>query len=270
MLQARRMTNPTSTSSPRGLAYGKIVLITGSGGGLGRAAALAFAREGAQIVGLDLQPADLHETEALVRSNGGEMTGIAPVDLTDAAQVERAVEQAAAAYGGLDVVYNNAAAVRFGPMPAYSAEDWRWTIAGELEIPFLVSRFAWSHMVQRGGGAIINVASIAGMIGGQVPPMVGHCAANAGIIGMTRQLALEGAAHGIRAVAISPGPILTPLSDRDLGDDQAARDAITAKTLLKRFGRPEEVVELAVFLASDRAAYITGANIPVDGGSTAW
>jgi NAD(P)-dependent dehydrogenase (short-subunit alcohol dehydrogenase family) len=100
--------------------------------------------------------------------------------------------------------------------------------------------------------------------------MVGHCAANAGIIGMTRQLALEGAPHGIRSVAISPGPILTPLSDRDLGDDQAARDAITAKTLLKRFGRPEEVVELAVFLASDRAAYITGANFPVDGGSTAW
>jgi NAD(P)-dependent dehydrogenase (short-subunit alcohol dehydrogenase family) len=248
----------------------KVVLITGSGGGLGRAAALAFAREGAKIVGLDLVVDDLHETEALVRAGGGEMTGIAPVDLTDAGQVERAVEEAAAAYGGLDVIYNNAAAVRFGPMPGYSVEDWRWTIAGELDIPFIVSRSSWPHLVARGGGVIINVASIAGMIAGEVPPMIGHCAANAGIIGMTRQLALEGAPHGIRAVAISPGPILTPLSDRDLGDDQAARDAITAKTLLKRFGRPEEVVELAVFLASDRAAYITGANLAVDGGSTAW
>ncbi|WBB66932.1 SDR family oxidoreductase [Micromonospora sp. WMMD812] len=87
---------------------------------------------------------------------------------------------------------------------------------------------------------------------------------------MMRQLALEGAPHGIRAVAISPGPILTPASERDLGVDQAARDAITSKKLVKRFARPEEVVELVVFLASDRAAYITGANYPVDGGATAW
>ncbi|MFD0579196.1 SDR family NAD(P)-dependent oxidoreductase [Dactylosporangium darangshiense] len=100
--------------------------------------------------------------------------------------------------------------------------------------------------------------------------MAGHTAANAGVIALTRQLALEGAPHGIRAVAISPGPVLTPASDRDLGDDRAARDAITAKTLLKRFAQPEEIVELAAFLASDRASYITGANYPVDGGATAW
>ena len=87
---------------------------------------------------------------------------------------------------------------------------------------------------------------------------------------MTRQLALEGARHGIRAVAISPGPFLTPASDRDLGDNQEARDAVTKKTLLKRFGKPEELVELAAFLASDRAAYITGVNYAVDGGATAW
>ena len=133
-----------------------------------------------------------------------------------------------------------------------------------------MSKFAWPHLVRRGGGVIINVASMAGMIAGEVPPMVAHSAANAGVIGMTRQLALEGARHGIRAVAISPGPVLTPASDRDLGDNQAARDAITGKTLLKRFARPEEIVELAAFLASDRAAYITGANYPVDGGATAW
>ena len=91
-----------------------------------------------------------------------------------------------------------------------------------------------------------------------------------GVNAMTRQLALEGARYGIRAVAISPGPFLTPAADRDLGDNQAARDAITRKTLLKRFGQPGEVAELAVFLASDRASYITGANYPVDGGATAW
>ncbi|GIF72021.1 SDR family NAD(P)-dependent oxidoreductase [Asanoa siamensis] len=253
-----------------GLVEGKVVLITGSGGGIGRVSALAFAREGARIVGLDINTEANNETVRLVRAAGGEMTGIAPVDLRDPTQVRVAVDEAAAAYGGLDVIYNNAALVRFGPMSAFSVEDWRTTIAGELDIPFFVSRFAWSHLVSGGGGVILNVASIAGMIAGANPPMVAHAAANAGVIGMTRQLALEGAPHGIRAVAISPGPTLTPLSDRDLGDDQAARDAITSKTLLKRFARPDEVVELAVFLASDRASYITGANYPVEGGSTAW
>ncbi|MGW5262680.1 SDR family NAD(P)-dependent oxidoreductase [Microbispora sp. NPDC004025] len=253
-----------------GTLDGKVVLITGTAGGQGRVASLVFAREGAKVVGCDIQVAANDETVELVRRAGGDMTGIAPVDLTDPEQARRMVEDAVAAYGGLDVVYNNAAMPRFGPMPDVSVEDWRATIAGELDISFFVSKFAWPYLVRRGGGVIINVASMAGMIAGEIPPMVAHSAANAGVIGMTRQFALEGARHGIRAVAISPGPVLTPASDRDLGDNQAARDAITRKTLLKRFARPQEIVELAAFLASDRAAYITGANYAVDGGATAW
>ncbi|MBB2748326.1 UNVERIFIED_ORG: NAD(P)-dependent dehydrogenase (short-subunit alcohol dehydrogenase family) [Microbispora rosea subsp. rosea] len=253
-----------------GTLDGKVVLITGTAGGQGRVASLVFAREGAKVVGCDIQVDANNETVELVRRAGGDMTGIAPIDLTDPEQARQLVEDAVAAYGGLDVVYNNAAMPRFGPMPDFSVEDWRVTIAGELDIPFFVSKFAWPHLVRRGGGVIINVASMAGMIAGEVPPMVAHSAANAGVIGMTRQFALEGARHGIRAVAISPGPVLTPASDRDLGDDRAARDAITRKTLLKRFARPEEIVELAAFLASDRAAYITGANYAADGGATAW
>ncbi|MET8281797.1 SDR family NAD(P)-dependent oxidoreductase [Micromonospora sp. NPDC005174] len=253
-----------------GTLDGKVVLITGTGGGLGRVAALTFAREGAKVVGADIQVDGNNETVDLVRAAGGEMTSIAPVDLTDPEQARTLVEDAVAAYGGLDVVYNNAAALRFGPLPDFSVEDWRYTIAGELDIPYLVSKFAWPHLVRRGGGVIINAASMAGMIAGHVPPMVGHTAANAGVIGMTRQLALEGAPHGIRAVAVSPGPIISPASERDLGDNQAARDAIIGKTMLRRFAQPEEVAELVVFLASDRASYITGANYPVDGGATAW
>jgi NAD(P)-dependent dehydrogenase (short-subunit alcohol dehydrogenase family) len=252
------------------LLDGKVVLITGTGSGMGRVAAQVFAREGAKVVGGDILAEANEETVELVRRAGGEMTGIAPVDLTDADQVWHLVEDAAAAYGGLDVVYNNAASLRFGPMPDFPVEDWRTTITGELDIPFFVSKFAWPHLVRRGSGVIINVASIAGMIAGENPPMVGHAAANAGVIGMTRQMALEGAALGIRAVVISPGPVLTAASDRDLGDNQAMRDAITSKTLLKRFARPEEVVELAAFLASDRASYITGANYAVDGGASSW
>lgn len=237
---------------------------------MGRVAAMVFAREGAKVVGCDIQAEANNETVEMVRQAGGEMTGIAPINLTDPEQVQRLVEEAVAAYGGLDVVYNNAAMQRFGPMPEFSIEDWRTTITGELDIPFFVSKYAWPHLVQRGGGVIINVGSVAGMIAGETPPMVAHCAAKAGVIGLTRQLALEGAKHGIRAVTISSGPVLTPASDRDLGDNQAARDAITSKTLLKRFGQPEEIVELAAFLASDRAAYITGANYAVDGGASAW
>jgi len=253
-----------------GTLDGKVALITGTGGGIGRVAALTFAREGAKVFGCDIQTAGNDETIELVRAAGGEMAGFAPADLTDPEQARQVVDAAAAAFGGLDIVYNNAASLRFGPMPDYSVEDWRATIAGELDIPFFVSKFAWPHLVGRGGGVIINAASMAGMIAGEFPPMVGHCAANAGIIGMTRQLALEGAKVGIRAVTISPGPTLTPASDRDLGDNQPVRDAITAKTLVKRFAQPEEVVELVAFLASDRAAYITGTNIPVEGGATAW
>ncbi|WP_329528678.1 SDR family NAD(P)-dependent oxidoreductase [Streptomyces sp. NBC_01462] len=253
-----------------GILDEKVVLITGTGGGMGRVAALIFAREGARIVGVDIQAGGNAETAELVRRAGGEITSIAPVDLTDPDQVHQMADSAADAYGGLDVVYNNAAMQRFGAMPDFSVEDWRATEAGELDIPFFVSKYTWPHLVRRGGGVIINVASEAGLIAGSTPPMIAHTAANAGVIGMTRQLALEGAPHGIRAVAISPGPVLTPASDRDLGDNQAMRDAIISKTLLKRFARPEEIVELAAFLSSDRASFITGANYPVDGGASAW
>lgn len=257
-------------NTPKGMLDNKIVLITGTGGGMGRIAALTFAREGAKVIGCDINVDANNETVGLVKNAGGEMRGIAPSNLTDPGQAQKVVEEAASAYGGLDVLYNNAAMQRFGPMPHFSIEDWRTTIAGELDIPFFMSKFAWPYLVNRGGGVIINIASVAGMIAGETPPMVAHCAAKAGVIGMTRQLALEGAKHGIRAVAISSGPVLTPASDRDLGDNQAARAAITSKTLLKRFGQPEEIVDLAAFLASDKAAYITGTNYAVDGGASAW
>ena len=142
-----------------GLLDKKVVLITGTGGGLGRVAAQTFAREGAKVVGSDIKVEANNETVELVRRAGGEMTGIAPIDLTDPDQASKMVEDAVAAYGGLDVVYNNAAIQHFGPMPDFSIDDWRATITGELDIPFFVSKFAWPHLVQRGGGVIINIAS---------------------------------------------------------------------------------------------------------------
>lgn len=248
------------------LLDGKIALITGTAGGQGRVACGVFAREGARVIGCDIRTAENEATVYDVRESGGEMTGFAPVDLTDPAQVERFVAAAAEVYGGLDVIYNNAGAARFGEVAAMSIGDWRATIAGELESTYFVTRYAWPHLVARGGGVIINVASMAGMIGFPAPPMAAHAAANAGLIGLTRQLAVEGAPVGIRAVNISPGAIVT--READLEADQRA--SIANRTLLKRWGRPGEVVEVAAFLASDRASYITGANVPVDGGTTSW
>lgn len=248
------------------LLDGKVALITGTAGGQGKVACGVFAREGARVIGCDIRARENEETVRGVRDAGGEMTGFAPVDLTDPQQVERFVDQASAAYGGIDIVYNNAGAARFGPIAEMPIDDWRATIAGELDSTYYVTRYAWPHLVTRGGGVVINVASMAGMIGFPEPPMAAHAAANAGLIGLTRQLAVEGAPLGIRVVNISPGAIVT----READLDPAAREAIAARTLLKRWGRPAEIVEVAAFLASDRASYITGANIPVEGGTTSW
>jgi len=245
---------------------GKVALITRTAGGQGRVACSVFAREGARVIGCDIRAAENQETVDGVRAGGGEMTGFAPVDLTDPAQVERFVAAAAEIYGGVDIVYNNAGAARFGSVASMPVEDWRATIAGELDSTWYVTHFAWPHLVARGSGVVINVASMAGMIGFAEPPMAAHAAANAGLIGLTRQLAVEGAPVGIRAINISPGAIVT----READLDPAAREAIASRTLLKRWGRPAEIVEVAAFLASDRASYITGANIPVEGGTTSW
>jgi NAD(P)-dependent dehydrogenase (short-subunit alcohol dehydrogenase family) len=252
--------------SSMALLDGKVALITGTARGQGRAACGVFAREGAKVIGCDIRVAENEETVRGVLDAGGEMTGFAPVDLTAPEQVERFVAAAVQVYGGIDVVYNNAGAARFGPVAAMSIGDWRATIAGELDSTYFVTRYAWPHLVARGGGAIINVASMAGMIGFAAPPMAAHAAANAGLIGLTRQLAVEGAPVGIRVVNISPGAIVT----READLDPAQREAIANRTLLKRWGNPAEIVEVAAFLASDRASYITGANIPVDGGTTSW
>lgn len=249
-----------------GLLDGKVALITGTAAGQGRVACHIFAREGARVIGCDIHAEGNEETVAAVRAEGGEMAGFAPVDLTDPALVEAFVAKAASAFGGLDIVYNNAGAARFGPVADMAIADWSATIAGELNTSYLVTRFAWPHLVVRGGGVVINVASMAGIIGFPEPPMAAHVAANAGLIGLTRQLAVEGAPFGIRAVTLSPGPIVTRQDDLN----EATRDVIASRTLLKRWGRPEEVVEVAAFLASDKASYITGANIPVEGGATAW
>lgn len=245
---------------------GKVALITGTGGGQGRAAALAFVEAGALVVGCDLKVEGNEETAALVRSRGGSMVAMQPVDLGDRAQARQWVAEATAQHGRIDVVYNNASAARLGPFEQVSDADWDYTIRNELDLCYSVTRAAWPYLMKR-GGVIINIASIAATNAAGAP-QAAHSATKGAIVALTRELAMEGGAHGIRVLCISPGVIETPPLMEYLSVPEI-REAILARNLIKRIGRPEDIAAAAVFLASDLAGYITGINLVIDGGYTA-
>lgn len=247
---------------------GKVVLITGIGGGMGRAAALRFAAEGAKVVGCDIAEPGLAETVELVRAAGGEITGHAPVNLADAAEAAAWIDRAAEVYGGFDVLYNNASHPKFGAIDELSIDDWNYVMNNELNLVFYASKAAWPHLKHRGGGVIVNVGSIAGTRGVEFMPQNAHGTAKAGVINLTQQLAVEGGPHHIRAVCVSPGFTVTP-STAWLVDSgpQPFKDNI-ARIPLGRVGQPDDIVNAALFLASDEASWITGVNLVVDGGGS--
>jgi len=247
----------------------KVALITGIGGGQGRAAALRFAAEGATVVGCDINGSGAADTLSAVR-NAGLDADIGPdaVDLSEPREARRWVEAAAEDHGRIDIVYNNGSAARPGSIGELSVEDWRFTIRNELDLVFFVTKYAWPILIRSGGGAIINIASVAGWTGNRLVPFVAHMAAKGAVIAMTRQMAAEGAPVGIRAVSISPGTIVTP-GTADMLAVPEVHDALIAQSLIPRLGQPADVVALAAFLASDEASYVTGADFVVDGGLTA-
>jgi len=244
---------------------GKIALISGTARGMGRAAALEFAAQGAAVFGCDLDEKASAETVELVTAAGGQMAALAPVDLASA-EAPGPGPAAVAEFGGVDILYNNTSALRNGPLMELSDEDWHFTIKNELDIVWFSVRAAWPELVTRGGGAIVNVASISARLGARFVGQVPHGSAKGGVLAMTKHLCVAGGPLGIRANAILPGLIYTPETARFIDDPDGPLPGILAKIPLGRYGHASEVARLAAFLASDDAAFITGAEIAIDGG----
>jgi meso-butanediol dehydrogenase/(S,S)-butanediol dehydrogenase/diacetyl reductase len=249
---------------------GKIVLISGTGGGQGRAAALAFAKAGAKVLGCDINVAESEKTLAMVVANGGEMQSMHPLDVSEPDQAKAWAERAVAVWGGIDVLYNNAGAITRGPFADSTLEEWNQNIKYELTIVYVSTFAVWPHLVRRGGGVILNTASLSGHT--EFLPMrsAAHGAAKAGVIALTRMMAAEGAGHNIRAISISPGMIRSPAIQRFFSGEDPKQTAmgqrLIAKIPLGRPGECEEIANVAVFLASPSASYINATDIGVDGG----
>ena len=249
---------------------GKVALISGTAAGIGRAAALAFAAAGAKVFGCDVNAAGSDETIELVRAAGGTMRSLHPVDVSTPEGAKTWTTAAVEAFGGIDVLYNNAAVNHSRTsFPESTFEQWELALRYELTIVYTSSFAAWPHLIERGGGLIINVGSIAGHQELWPYRSAAHGTTKAAVIAFTRMLAADGAAHNIRAVSISPGVIHAPSKDWLLSAESpraATGRALIGKVPMGRPGSVDEIASVAVFLASPSASYINATDILVDGG----
>jgi meso-butanediol dehydrogenase/(S,S)-butanediol dehydrogenase/diacetyl reductase len=254
--------------SPGRLA-GKVAVITGTASGQGRAAALAFAREGATVVGCDLDLDAAADTVAAVRAEGGTADDARQVDLTDEAAVAAWAAEVGTTHGHVEVLYANAAATRFAPVEDISYTDWQWNFRHEVDVVFLPVRAFWPLLAAAEHSALVLVGSTAGVTGSVTNGRLAHTATKGSVVAMTKQLAAEGAPKGIRVNCVSPGMIRTPATEADLLAAEHPMRTIGEHIPLGRIGAPEEVAACALFLASEEASYVTGANLMVDGGWSA-
>jgi NAD(P)-dependent dehydrogenase (short-subunit alcohol dehydrogenase family) len=249
-----------------GMLDGKSALITGGGGGIGRATALAFAREGARVAVADLMAEAARETVALVNATGGQAISLSG-DMSRDADVRAMIEAVVGAHGRLDCAFNNAGIAGWqvdaaGKKTAeWSEEAFDRMIAVNLKGVWLCMRHELPQMQTQGGGAIVNTASIAGLTG--LPSSSAYVAAKHGVIGLTKTAAIEYAEANIRVNAVCPGYIRTRMTEPSM---QLRGEAILAHTPFKRMGNPEEIDEMVVWLCSERASYVSGAAYNVDGG----
>jgi NAD(P)-dependent dehydrogenase (short-subunit alcohol dehydrogenase family) len=249
---------------------GRVCLITGTGGAIGNATALAFAREGALVVGCDVAVEPAEQTLEAVKAAGGQMVSLQPCILSDPAECKRFVDFAVGEFGRIDVLFNLAGRSHFGFIENVSDQDWDAARREEVDLIFYVTRAAWPQLIAS-SGVVVNMASLNGQLSFKSLASLSHTTNKAAILGMTRQLAMEGSAHGIRVNSISPGLIVSGANRAHLdeGEGGFAREMVE-RTLLGRLGDPEDVANLALFLASSESSYITGADIVIDGGMKVW
>jgi NAD(P)-dependent dehydrogenase (short-subunit alcohol dehydrogenase family) len=249
-----------------GRLEGKTALITGAASGLGRVAAELFAREGATVVVADV--ADGTDTVAAITAAGGRAT-YTPVDVTDDASVRAGVEHAVDAHGGLHVLYNNAGVSPADDDDPTVTSDATWARVLDVNVTGTARCCRWGipALLASGGGSIINVASFVAHIGAATP-QIAYTASKGAVLAMTREIAVTYARRGIRANALCPGPVLTPLL-RTFLDDEAKRQRRLVHVPMGRFGEPIEIANAALFLASDESSFMTGQSLLVDGGITA-
>lgn len=249
---------------------GKVVLVTGAAGGIGRAAARLFAGEGARVAGIDLDPEGLSQTfEPFETARRLSLTA----DLTRAAEVEAAVKKITETFGRLDVLFNVAGVSgrRWGDGPTADCteEAWDRVLTVNLKSQFLACKYAIPEMLRGGGGAIINLSSVLGLVGGDADFAThAYAASKGGIISLTRAIAAYYAKDGIRANVLCPGLIATPMSQRAQSSAHIRERLPELQPLSGDFGAPEDVAQAALYLASDRARFVTGAVLTVDGGWT--
>ena len=247
---------------------GKVAVITGAGSGIGRVAALLFAAEGAKVVVADVVGDHAESVTEEIIAAGGSALAVT-VDVSDESQVEAMVAAAVDAYGGLQVLFNNAGIFPDddGGVLDTPPETWQRVMEVNLKGVWLGCRAAVPAMLASGGGSIINVASFVALMGAATA-QIAYTASKGGVLAMTRELAVEYARQGIRANSLCPGPIETPLLAELLADPER-RQRRLVHIPIGRFGRPEEIAKAALFLASDDASFITGSALVVDGGITA-
>jgi NAD(P)-dependent dehydrogenase (short-subunit alcohol dehydrogenase family) len=248
-----------------GILDGKIALITGAGSGIGRATSKIFAREGAKLLLADIVEEAGNETLKAVRDAGASAIFIR-VDVANASQVEAMVAKAMETYGRIDCAFNNAGIEGAAALThKCTEENWHRVLSINLTGVWLCMKAEIAQMLQQGGGgAIVNTSSLAGIAGTQGGPA--YVAAKHGVVGLTKAAALEYGRHGIRVNAVCPGPIRTPMMQRIMRGSAEAEQRFIRAEPLKRFGEPEEIGEAVAWLSSDRASYVTGLPMPVDGG----
>ncbi len=243
----------------------KSAIITGAAGGIGRAIALKFAHEGAAVMVADLDGKTVMGFADEIEADGGSAIGIG-ADITKRAEIDAMVAAAIERFGRIDVLVNNAGSRIIKPFLEHTEEDWRRMLDVNLTGHFFCCQAVIPHMLEAGGGRIINMASIASFVGRL--NRAGYVAAKGGLLSLTRALAADMAGKKITVNAVAPGMIASPLN-RDIAEDQVLGDAWNAENLARRWGEPEDVAGVAAFLASDDAGFITGETITVDGGSIA-